>query len=124
MPKPSPSWLGLRWLVTNALMKANQWREKMKVEINLKAQAVKTLEAALVAAQANTPEEQARVAWRMSDYFWQAIMKGDALAIEIAFARVFNNLVQEKDYPWVKDLWSTKEQNSYAKELTQSAKVI
>jgi len=56
-----------------------------------------------VAADAQTDEQKARVAWRASDYmWWEAPWMKD-----IKFCRKFNDICPEK--PWVKELWSMEE---------------
>ena len=61
-----------------------------------------------VAARARTDEEQARVAWRASDHMWR-----DCTRYGIGFCRAFNNLCQDQDWDWVKDLWSEEEIKEY-----------
>jgi hypothetical protein len=51
-----------------------------------------------------TDEEKARVAWRASDHMWRHFPRYDLLT-----CRMFNNLLQEQKWPWVKDLWSKEE---------------
>ena len=66
------------------------------------------LELLFVAANAATPEEEARVAWRASDHMWRSIGNYD-----LGFCRAFNNLCQDcnqnKNWPWVENLWSFDE---------------
>jgi len=62
----------------------------------------------LTASGAKTPEERARVAWRANDAMWAEVP-----AVGLALPRAFNNLCQdmneEEEWPWVKDLWSVEE---------------
>jgi hypothetical protein len=62
------------------------------------------LEVLFVAANAKTDEEKARVAWRASDFMWR-----DCTRYGIGFCRYFNNLLQDQNFPWVKDLWTQEE---------------
>jgi hypothetical protein len=57
-----------------------------------------------VAADANTDEEKARVAWRASDYMWRSFPR-----YPLNFCREFNFLCQVQKLPWVKNLWSKEE---------------
>jgi hypothetical protein len=74
------------------------------------------LEILFVAANAKTPEEQARVAWRASDHMW----RGLGNTVGLPYARAFNNLLQEKEWPWVQDLWSKDEVRDYYKSRGMS----
>jgi hypothetical protein len=66
------------------------------------------LAAVLVAAEAETPEEQARVAWRFSD-----TLRRDVGVLPFALLRAVNNAVQDmqqaENWPWTKNLWSREE---------------
>lgn len=63
------------------------------------------LQLLFVAANAQTDEEKARVAWRFSDAMWRRMGH-----IPTGFCRAFNNLLQDQEnWPWVKDLWSKDE---------------
>ena len=62
------------------------------------------MELLFVAANARTPEEKARVVWRASDHLWWSTPQ-----IPIGFCRKFNDLCQNQNLPWIKDLWSHKE---------------
>lgn len=62
------------------------------------------LQSLFIATNAKTDEEKARVAWRFSDAMWRR-MGG----VPLGFCREFNNLLQDQDWPWVKDLWSADE---------------
>ena len=68
------------------------------------------LELLYVAANAQTPEEKARVAWRASDYLWWKYPQ-----FPLGFCRKFNDICPEK--PWVKDLWTRKERNKLLMEM-------
>jgi hypothetical protein len=71
------------------------------------------LDLLFAASNARTKEEQARIAWRASDFMWQQFPnKYDA-----KLCREFNNLVSSKDFPWVKDLWSEEERKDLIREL-------
>jgi len=61
-----------------------------------------------IAAGAKTDEEKARVAWRASDYMWRVFP-----AYGFGLCRHFNNLCQDQEWPWVKDLWSQEEMAAY-----------
>ena len=67
------------------------------------------LEILYVAANAQTPEDKARVAWRASDYLWWKYPQFPA-----GFCRRFNDVCPEK--PWVKDLWTREERNKLLME--------
>lgn len=67
--------------------------------------AKKLLEGLIVAARAETPEQVARVAWRFSDWMWDNVPE----QITILEARLFNNLIQDMELPWCKDLWTKEE---------------
>jgi len=64
------------------------------------------LDTLLVAANAKTDEEKARVAWRFNDLMWRGVFAGDW---DMAAARSFNNLLQDQKWAWVKDLWTKEE---------------
>lgn len=66
----------------------------------------------LIAADAKTDEEKARVAWRFSDAMWRTF--GD---VPISFSRSFNNLLQDQDWPWVENLWSERELQAFHQEF-------
>ena len=55
----------------------------------------------ITAANTTTDEEQARVCWRANDLMW-----AEPEAFDFGFRRKFNDLLQDKNWPWVKDLWS------------------
>ncbi len=67
-------------------------------------EAQKLLHVLLVAANAKTDEEEARIAWRASDYMWR-----HPIIYGIGFCRQFNNLLQDQNWPWVEHLWSAEE---------------
>lgn len=64
--------------------------------------------AAFICGNAQDYEQEARIAWRLSDYCWRHVE-----IFGLAFPRALNNYVQdlgeERKYPWVKDLWSQEE---------------
>ena len=60
----------------------------------------------IVASNAKTDEEKARVCWRASDHLWNDLFKS---GLGFALPRAFNNLCQDQNWPWVKDLWSKAE---------------
>lgn len=62
------------------------------------------LELLITASGAATDEEKARVAWRFSDAMWRRMGK-----VPLGLCRSFNNLLQDQDWPWVKDLWEKDE---------------
>jgi hypothetical protein len=62
------------------------------------------LEVLIVAADAKTDEERARVAWRASDYMWSQVPR-----IGMHQCREFNDLLQQKRWPWVENLWTKEE---------------
>ena len=68
------------------------------------------MEMLLLAADANTPAEKARVAWRFNDLMWRGVTRGE---VAIPDARAFNNFCQDRntedDWPWVDNLWSADE---------------
>jgi hypothetical protein len=70
------------------------------------------LELLFVATGAKTDEERARIAWRFSDAMWRQATIGGG-GVPLGTARAFNNLCQDQDWPWVKDLWSTEEIDAY-----------
>ena len=63
-----------------------------------------TLELLITASGAKTDEEKARIAWRFSDAMWRKVG-----SVPMGFARQFNNLLQDQQWPWVKDLYSAEE---------------
>jgi hypothetical protein len=68
------------------------------------------LEILYVAANAQTDEEKARIAWRASDYLWWKFPE-----YPLGFCRGVNDLCPKK--PWVKNLWDPEERKKYMKEL-------
>lgn len=68
-----------------------------------------------VAANAQTDEEKARVAWRASDYMWRGVLGGENVGLP--YARAFNNLLQSREWPWVKGLWSRDEVVGHYKKI-------
>ena len=63
------------------------------------------LQLLFVAANAQSAEEKARIAWRFSDAMWRRMGE-----VPLGFCRAFNNLLQDQqDWPWVKDLWTKDE---------------
>lgn len=56
------------------------------------------------ATGAKTDEEKARVAWRFSDAMWNSLG-----SIPIPVCRHFNDLLQQQEWPWIKDLWTREE---------------
>jgi hypothetical protein len=64
-----------------------------------------------VAANAQTPEEKARVGWRASDHMWRGLGAG----VGLPYARAFNNMMQDMNLPWVTDLWTKDEVRGYYK---------
>jgi hypothetical protein len=64
------------------------------------------LEVLYVAANAQTDEEKARVAWRASDYMWWKVGK-----FPVGFCRAFNNICP--DSPRIKDLWTKEERTKH-----------
>jgi hypothetical protein len=62
------------------------------------------LELLIVAANAKTEEEQARVAWRASDYMWR-----ECHTYDLVMCRQFNDLLQDKQWPHVGELWTKEE---------------
>jgi hypothetical protein len=58
----------------------------------------------LTAANATTDEEQGRVAWRANDVLWS-----DPSVFGLGFCRRFNDLLQDKNWRWVADLWADDE---------------
>ncbi len=76
-------------------------------------EAKKLLDILLIAANAKTDEEKARVAWRANDYMWGRCMR-DYKSADIC--RQFNNLLQDQNWPWVKDLWSAEELRSIGED--------
>jgi hypothetical protein len=78
----------------------------MEINNAVKQEAEKLMEILIVASGAKTPEQKARVCWRASDYLWRSSM----LQMHgFILPRAFNNLCQDQDWPWVKDLWSKQE---------------
>ena len=75
-------------------------------------QAEMLLNALLEAANAKTDEEKARVAWRFNDRMWR-----DFPQWGIALPRAFNNILQDKNWPWVEDLWSKEECLAFKADL-------
>jgi hypothetical protein len=59
-----------------------------------------------VAANAQTDEQKARVAWRASDYLWWHYP-----LYPLKLCREVNDLCPEK--PWVEDLWTEEERDKY-----------
>ncbi|PWT89998.1 MAG: hypothetical protein C5B54_08010 [Acidobacteria bacterium] len=68
------------------------------------------LEILYIAANAQTPEEKARVAWRASDYLWWHYPRWPA-----GFCRRINDLCPEK--PFVKNLWTKEEREKHMGEM-------
>ena len=60
------------------------------------------------ASDATTPEAKARVLWRASDIMWTQIGKLNGFALP----RAFNNLLQEKELPWIDGLFSKEEREA------------
>jgi hypothetical protein len=58
----------------------------------------------ITAANAKTWEEQARVAWRCNDLMW-----AEPEVFGLPFCRRFNDLLQDKNWPWVDNLWADDE---------------
>lgn len=77
--------------------------EKQRIVINL-------LDMLLVAADAKTNEQKARVAWRASDYMWWNVEK-----YGVQLCRMFNNLVDNMKFPKVK-LWAEGEREKMFEE--------
>jgi predicted lipoprotein len=73
------------------------------------------LDLLLIAANAQTDEEKARVAWRASDYMWRNWDRHG-----IGFCRAFNNLCQDQQWPWVKDLWTQEEVEFLLTRMTEA----
>jgi len=69
-----------------------------------------------VAAEAKTEEQKARIAWRASDYMWRHCLNGEG---DFWTCRRFNNLCQEKQWPWVRNLWSEEEMRE-AKDVMEA----
>lgn len=57
-----------------------------------------------IANGAITDEEKARVAWRFSDAMWRRMGE-----VPLGLCRAFNNLLQDQEWPWVKNLWEKDE---------------
>jgi hypothetical protein len=64
------------------------------------------LEVLYVAANAQTDEEKARVAWRASDYVWWKFPR-----FSFGFCRKLNDICPTK--PFVKNLWTKEEQSKH-----------
>jgi hypothetical protein len=69
------------------------------------------MELLLVAANTKTKEEKARILWRASDYMWREYPR-----YPLRLCREFNDLCQDLELPWVKDLWSTEERKEVLKK--------
>jgi hypothetical protein len=67
-----------------------------------------------IAADAQTDEQKARVAWRASDYLWWKYPY-----FPTGFCREFNDLCPEK--PWVHNLWTQEEKDKFLKEMLDNA---
>jgi hypothetical protein len=61
----------------------------------------------LKASGAVTPEDQARVLWRASDILWTQAGK-----LGLALPRAFNDMLQDRDLPWVDDLFTHEEREA------------
>ena len=62
----------------------------------------------IIASGATTFVEKARVCWRANDHLWRSLVTSEG-AVDLAFARLFNNVLQDQKWPWVRDLWSKAE---------------
>lgn len=76
------------------------------------------LELLIVAAKAKTDEEKARVAWRASDHMWRNFPNYDLMT-----CRMFNNLLQEQEWPWVENLWSEEERKEIMSRFAATTKI-
>jgi hypothetical protein len=66
------------------------------------------VEVLCIAAEARTPEEQARVLWRASDYMWWQFPR-----YTIGMCRDFNDYLKDLKLPMVKPLFSPEEVKAY-----------
>jgi hypothetical protein len=73
------------------------------------------MELLIVAANAQTDEEKARICWRASDYMWRKLWN-------FGFSREFNNLLQDQNWPWVENLWSEAEIAAIRREYITEVK--
>lgn len=77
------------------------------------------LQLLFVAANAVTNEEKARIAWRFSDAMWRRMG-----LVPMGFCREFNNLLQDQEWPWVKDLWTKEEVEADYRAMGMPAEAI
>jgi hypothetical protein len=81
------------------------------------------LELLLIAANAKTAEERARLAWRMNDLMWHRAIRGN---VELGVAREFNDEVQDmnekEDWPWIDGLFTQEERSAMHPPLPEEAK--
>lgn len=86
----------------------------MEINKAVYQEAERLMELLIIASGAKTPEAKARICWRANDYLWRTMFKYRGWALP----RAFNNLCQDKEWPWVNDLWSKEEIADMMKDYT------
>ncbi len=66
------------------------------------------LQLLIVSSNAKTDEEKTHIAWRAADFMWR-----NCDVFGLGLARAFNDLLQDKKWTWIEDLW-TEEENAAA----------